>query len=170
MDVSMTAEMKTFEDFISIYRDGDEKKTYSGESLLMYAVSNSIPEERYKITDFLLRMGMSADCTDGDGNNPLHVLIMRDNHNYMQTEELCRRLIDAGADPNQINKNGDVPLKWLVNRVYKDGKQLARLLDILGSKGPLVVDHRNKWGITPIELAEGFGNREILEERTGIRG
>ena len=34
MDVSFVAKLKTYDDFIACYNEGDEKKLYDGESLL----------------------------------------------------------------------------------------------------------------------------------------
>ena len=54
MDISLVAKMKKYDEFISCYNEGDEKKVYKGKSLLFYSLSNNDTESRYLITDFLL--------------------------------------------------------------------------------------------------------------------
>ncbi len=44
--------MKKYDEFISCYNEGDEKKVYKGKSLLFYSLSNNDTESRYLITDF----------------------------------------------------------------------------------------------------------------------
>ena len=57
MDISLVAKMKKYDEFISCYNEGDEKKLYKGKSLLFYSLSNNDAESRYLITDFLLNKG-----------------------------------------------------------------------------------------------------------------
>lgn len=52
MDVSLTAKLKNFSEFYSLYRDGDERKLYQGKSLLFHAISNNDPDSRYEISIF----------------------------------------------------------------------------------------------------------------------
>ena len=39
MDISLVAKMKKYDEFISCYNEGDEKKVYKGKSLLFYSLS-----------------------------------------------------------------------------------------------------------------------------------
>ena len=61
MDISLVAKMKKYDEFISCYNEGDEKKVYKGKSLLFYSLSNNDTESRYLITDFLLNKGTEAN-------------------------------------------------------------------------------------------------------------
>ena len=36
MDISLVAKMKKYDEFISCYNEGDEKKVYKGKSCLLY--------------------------------------------------------------------------------------------------------------------------------------
>lgn len=38
MDISLVAKMKKYDEFISCYNEGDEKKVYKGKSLLYYFI------------------------------------------------------------------------------------------------------------------------------------
>ena len=120
MDVSFVAKLKTYDDFIACYNEGDEKKLYDGESLLFYSISNNNVESRYLITDFLLNAGTEVNGINEYGENLLHILLSRVNHNIEQTTEMCRRLIDKGVDINQLDKRGRVPLQYLINMKYTD--------------------------------------------------
>ena len=40
MDISLVAKMKKYDEFISCYNEGDEKKLYKGKSLLFYSLSH----------------------------------------------------------------------------------------------------------------------------------
>lgn len=52
MDIYLVAKLKKYDDFISCYNEGDEKKMYKGKSLLFYSLSNNDAESRYLITFF----------------------------------------------------------------------------------------------------------------------
>ena len=69
MDISLVAKLKKYDEFISCYNEGDEKKLYNGKSLLFYSLSNNDTESRYLITDFLLNKGAEANVTNECGEN-----------------------------------------------------------------------------------------------------
>ena len=81
MNIFLTANMKTFEDFIALYVPGDEARANRGRSLFSYALGNSKAEERYKIVDFLLERNPSFAHKSGDGASLLHILLGSLNHN-----------------------------------------------------------------------------------------
>ena len=91
MDISLVAKMKKYDEFISCYNEGDEKKVYKGKSLLFYSLSNNDTESRYLITDFLLNKGAEVNVINECGENLLHILLSRTKHNIKQTAELCKK-------------------------------------------------------------------------------
>ena len=115
MDICLVAKLKKYDDFISCYNEGDEKKLYKGKSLLFYSLSNNDAESRYLITIFLINKGADVNVVNECGENLLHILLSRVNHNINQTVELCKKLIDGGVDINQIDEKGRVPLQYLIN-------------------------------------------------------
>ena len=119
MDISLVAKMKKYDEFISCYNEGDEKKLYKGKSLLFYSLSNNDAESRYLITDFLLNKGAETNVINECGENLLHILLSRTNHNIKQTAELCQRLIKNGVDINQLDKKDRLPLQYVVNMVLE---------------------------------------------------
>ena len=110
MDISLVAKMKKYDEFISCYNEGDEKKVYKGKSLLFYSLSNNDTESRYLITDFLLNKGAEVNVINECGENLLHILLSRTKHNIKQTAELCKKLIDKGVNINQLDEKERVPL------------------------------------------------------------
>lgn len=93
---------------------------YKGKSLLFYSLSNNDAESRYLITIFLINKGADVNVVNECGENLLHILLSRVNHNINQTVELCKKLIDGGVDINQIDEKGRVPLQYLINLKFTD--------------------------------------------------
>ena len=112
MDISLVAKMKKYDEFISCYNEGDEKKLYKGKSLLFYSLSNNDAESRYLITD----------------------------------------------------KKDRLPLQYVVNMKYTD-EELEPLYQIWFSQNNVLVNHKNAWGKTPLEIAEKMPYRASLLER-----
>lgn len=164
MDISLVAKMKKYDEFISCYNEGDEKKLYKGKSLLFYSLSNNDAESRYLITDFLLNKGAETNVINECGENLLHILLSRTNHNIKQTAELCQRLIKNGVDINQLDKKDRLPLQYVVNMKYPD-EELEPLYQIWFSQNNVLVNHKNAWGKTPLEIAEKMPYRASLLER-----
>ena len=65
---------------------------------------------------------------------------------------MCRRLIDKGVDINQLDKRGRVPLQYLINMKYTD-EELEPLYQIWFAQKNILVNHKNVWGKSPLELA-----------------
>lgn len=164
MDISLVAKMKKYDEFILYYNEGDERKVYKGKSLLFYSLSNNDIESRFLITNFLLSKGAEVNVTNEYGENLLHILLSRTNHNIKQTEELCKKLVDGGVNINQLDKKGRVPLQYLINMKYSD-EELEPLYQIWFEQNSILVNYKNAWGKTPLEIAEQMPYRARLLER-----
>ena len=164
MDISLVAKMKKYDEFISCYNEGDEKKVYKGKSLLFYSLSNNDTESSYLITDFLLNKGAEVNVINECGENLLHILLSRTKHNIKQTAELCKKLIDKGVNINQLDEKERVPLQYLINLKYTD-EELEPLYQIWFAQNSILVNHKNAWGKTPLEIAEQMPYRASLLER-----
>ena len=149
MDISLVAKMKKYDEFISCYNEGDEKKVYKGKSLLFYSLSNNDTE-----------INVINEC----GENLLHILLSRTKHNIKQTAELCKKLIDKGVNINQLDEKERVPLQYLINLKYTD-EELEPLYQIWFAQNSILVNHKNAWGKTPLEIAEQMPYRASLLER-----
>lgn len=164
MDISLIAKLKKYDEFILNYNEGDEKKLYRGKSLLFYSTSNNEPESRYLITKFLLNKGAEVNVINECNENLLHVLLSRINHNIKQTAELCKILIDKGVNINQLDEKGRVPLQYLINLKYSD-EELEVLYELWFTQKNVLVNHKNAWGKSPLELAEKMPFRASVVER-----
>lgn len=164
MDISLIAKMKKYDEFVSNYVVGDEKKVYKGKSLLFYSLSNNDSDSRYRISVFLLDKGIEVNGLNENGENLLHILLSRNSHNINQTAELCKMLIDRGVDINQLDEKGRVPLQYLINLKYADD-ELEPIYQVLFSENNILVNHKNAWGKTPLEIAEQMPYRKTLIER-----
>lgn len=164
MDISLIAKIKKFEDFMDCYKEGDEARKFKGKSLLFYAISNNDTESRYLITNFLIEKGAEVNETNECGENLLHILLSRTNHDLSQTEKICKRLIDGGININQLDEKKRVPLQYLINMKYTD-EELEPLYQIWLAQKSLLVNCKNEWGKTPIEIAAEMPYRSSILER-----
>lgn len=169
MNIDLIAKLKDTDAFMGAYRPGDETREYDGKSLLFYSLSNSDPESRYRISSFLLDKGADAAGVNGEDEGVLHMLlsrILREENNIGQVAELCRRLIAAGADVSQLDKNGRSCLQYLVmNNCFEE--ELLPLYDILLVEDSRLPFEKNAWGKSPVELAEIKGTRPEFVKRAG---
>lgn len=163
MEISLTAKLKSLDAFLDEYVEGDEKASFEGKSLLFFSMSNNDPDNRYKITSFLIERGADVCVLNEHDENLLHILLSRVKHNLPQTIELCRKLISAGVDINQLDNKRRVPLQYLIGMKYHDD-DLEPLYDIWF--GQTVEMHiPNAWGKTPVQLAEMLPYRVKLLQR-----
>lgn len=74
-------------------------------------------------------------------------------HDLKQTEKICKRIIEGGANINQLDEKERVPLQYLINMKYTD-EELEPLYKLWFSSNNIIVNHKNAWGKTPLEIAE----------------
>ena len=164
MNISLIAKLKDYDEFIMHYKEGDEKNLYNGKSLLFFALSNNDAESRFLVSSFLLNKGTKTNVTNEQGENLLHILFSRTNQNLKQTEKLCKKLIDGGADINQLDKKERVPLQYLIVSNFTDD-ELEPLYNIIFNQNSVLVNYKNAWGKTPMEIVKQMPYRAKLLER-----
>ena len=168
MNVFMTAELKTYEEFLKVYQPGDECREDDGKTLIFYATANTNQEERYKMVKFLLSKGARTDLVSPSGFNLLNILLARvpvDKKDLPKIIELSKAFIEGGASVNHINKNGETPLNDLMNFWKYSDEELAPLYDLFEAQGDLLVTYENNWGYSAIDLAKKLSNRQSLVKR-----
>lgn len=104
----------SYEDFLSEYTPADATKLFGdGRPLLFKSVGNKDVRARVSITDRLLDDGADPSFVS-DTTNVLHVLFDQRAHDMSYEAPMLRRLIDGGADINQVSKRSGPPLVVLM--------------------------------------------------------
>ena len=165
MNIFLTANMKTFDEFAALYSEGDEARANRGRSLFSYALGNSKPEERYKIVDFLLERNPSFAHKSGDGASLLHILLGAVKHDPARDAAIAQVLVDHGETFNCLDDRRRLPLQYLLPAHRYSDEDLAPIYDVVfASPDPgftTVVD-----GGKPFhELVRAFEDRKVLADR-----
>ncbi len=107
----------------------------------------------------LLELGADPTLTNADNCTPLlaaaGVGALGDGDEAAGTEEeaveACRLLLDLGADVNAVDNNGETAMH---GAMYQDRWQLVDLFDSRGANIE-IWNTKNKWGWTPLMIAQG---------------
>ena len=129
--------------------------------LLFRALGNFNPKEQYEISMFLLDRGARADVCNGEKEGPLHILFSRPEPDFDLTMRLFRKLLENGADVNQCDKKNRTALHYLVIMNGTEEELMPLLEEYLAQKPK--TDIKNRWGKTPLEIAEGFKRCRLAE-------
>lgn len=164
MNIDLTAKLKTKEEFLAIYKEGDEKKLYDGLPLIFYALSNNDLESRYFITSFLLDKNVDVLTKTVDDDTVLHILLSQRQHDLQKTFELCKSFLELGVDINALDKKNRLAFQWLINLKYTD-EELVPFYDLWFSQNSVDFTTKNSWGVSPMELAVKVGLRATLVDR-----
>ena len=165
MNIFLTANMKTFEDFIALYVPGDEARANRGRSLFSYALGNSKAEERYKIVDFLLERNPAFAHKSGDGASLLRILLGSIKHDPARDAAIAQVLVAHGETFNCLADRRRLPLQYLLPAHRDSAEDLAPIYHVgIASPDPgftTVVD-----GGKPFhELVRAFEERQVLANR-----
>ena len=161
MTIYSAADMGTYEEFVKIFKEGDQNKiSSSGRSLLFIALCNTNSKERYKIANFLINKGADVKIVTEDGMSLFFPLFYHGRRDIIKMIILCKTLLEKGADITTIyKKEKTVSFKGLFNIGTPEMEMLPLYQLIFSQPGlPLLV--KDKWGLTVIEFARRF-NRPI---------
>lgn len=161
MNISMIAKLKGMVDFLNSYSKKDVNKLFDGKSLLFYSISNNNLDARYAISNYLLDEGAQVTGVNEENETLLHILLSRINHDLPKTIELCERLIKEGVDINKVDRKNRLALQYLINMKYTD-QELKSLYMLWFSQSKVLVNIKNDWGKSPLELAESMPYRQEL--------
>ncbi len=159
--VYAAASMGTFEDFLKLYKRGDEKRGKGIEDSLLYdALGNTNAKARYEIANFLINRGADVKVVGEDGLSLFFPLFSHAWDDIVKTTILCKTLLEKGADITTIYKDErTVSFKPLLGNVRPEIEMIPLYQLIFSQPGlPLLV--KDKWGLTVIEFARRF-NRVI---------
>ncbi|MDU1352323.1 MAG: hypothetical protein E6943_06370 [Actinomyces sp.] len=129
MKISLTARLKTADEFFGQFTDGDEREAFDGQALIFSALANTKIPDRYDIADFLLERDCALTPAGSEANSPLHVLLSSRKHDLHRDLKLARIFLDRGVDINHRNANNEVAFAWLVDLPFTDD-ELADLYDL----------------------------------------
>jgi len=164
VNIDLIAQMKSSADFFEAYKEGDEKKTYQGVSLIFYSLANTDAVARYEISAFLIDKGVNLTMRNSNEATALHVLLGHVEHNISETIELCKRLIESGVDVGALDKKNISIMQSIVNiGIHEDN--LEPLYDVLFAQENLDFLSKNFRGFSPKDLALKDGTRPKLIER-----
>ncbi|KAL7307028.1 hypothetical protein TKK_0000773 [Trichogramma kaykai] len=135
------------EQLFEIY-DGFEANYCDELGLSHFHVACMIGHDR--VVRKFLELGQDPDLVLPEtGDSPLHLALSRGHHGT--TVEL---LLRNGADPNRANEQGSTPLHVISRRKNKDDDSTKLFLEICDELNrQVLIDARDKWGRTPLQLA-----------------
>ncbi|MFV0253414.1 MAG: hypothetical protein ACK5H2_08760 [Beutenbergiaceae bacterium] len=133
------AKRGSWEHFLSVYDPAvapffaDDE----GRTVLFAALANPDPELRERIANRLLDDGADPSiAAEGGWLTVLHVLLTQPHLDPASTTRLLRRLIAGGADINQADRAGRVPL-WMCWTLTMDESDIAPMFQLLLSRTDL---------------------------------
>lgn len=160
-NVYAAAMLGTYEDFLKLYKRGDEKKGKGLEGSILYdALRNTNAKARYEIANFLINKGADVKVVGEDGMSLFFPLFSHAWQDIVKTTILCKTLLEKGADITTIYKRERiVSFKELFNMGIPEIEVIPLYQLIFSQPGlPLLV--KDKWGLTVIEFARR-ANRPI---------
>ncbi|KAN0139487.1 hypothetical protein V8E53_002988 [Lactarius tabidus] len=107
---------------------------------------------RFEEFQVLLEHNADVNSQIISGETPLYMVAIC--FPFSEREDMVRRLLEHGADPNICNKSHTTPLHKASSR---GSLEVARLLLSYGAK----VDEKDKKGKTPFQLAASQGHKEM---------
>lgn len=145
-----------FEDFQKSIEDYNiNDKDNQGNNILHYYIkeSSNLKLDYKKIIDLLLNKGIDIDEKQSKGRHkrsPLHLAV------FMKLKDITNYLIEKGANINSTDGTGNTPL-WTSVMFYReeDSYFIEKLINCGAD-----INHKNDYGISPVELAYSFDNNE----------
>lgn len=166
MNMYFSARTQTLAQFKESYDKRLLNETPKNDSpVIICAMANQTPQNRYDIVKFLIDEGAELKCTNDEGTTLFHILFSRPKHIMAQTVELTQILIEAGVDINQLDAKHRVAIQHLISQPKFTDEDFAPLYDVIFQKCTLELNTKNDWGYTPIELARKAPYRADLLRR-----
>ena len=162
MTIYSAALMGTYEEFLKIFKEGDQNEiSPSGRSLLFTALCNPKLEERYRIANFLINKGADVKVVSKDGATLFFELFLYGSEDIIKTTMLCKTLLEKGADITPLYKpHKTVMFKNIFNYDLVPEIEMIPLYDLIFSQKGLKLLKKDKWGLTVLEFAKK-GNKHI---------
>lgn len=162
--LTVLAHLNRKQEFMAQYKQGDEKLLYNGETLVYSALRNTDLESRYGLCNYLLDMGCPIQGETCNKASVFHILFGHARHDVEQDVRLCRRFIELGVNPNQLDEKHILAVQWLINYKLTD-EEMKPLYELWFSQVGLDLITPNWKGISPLELARKLPYRAHLVAR-----
>lgn len=169
MSLIYVAKRGSFDEFMKEYDPSIAAAFRSGgETLLFFSVANRDVDARVAITMRLLDDGADPSVVS-NGINVLHILFSPNKKHDAQLEApMLRRLIEGGADINQVSKKWGPPLLGLIENGPLDENAAVPFYDVIFDQPNLNLSAtRGEGQFTLWDYIFGdLWNLPILRERT----
>lgn len=130
----------SYDEFVAAYDPRWINYEYDGYTLLTLALRNKDLQARCDIASRLL-----DDGVDVTRWQPLHRLLSQRTHDFSREPDLLRRMIEAGADVNEVVPRQGAPIEALASVFPLSDDQLAPFYDVLFA-APLDLQRHGKFG------------------------
>ena len=148
----------TFADFEAVYDSAWVSYEFEHDTLLSLALTNADSPSRVAIAHKLL-----DDGADVRKATPLHRFLARNEHDFVAEAPLLKRLLDAGADINEVDSKVGTPLETLAAKFKFSDATLTPFYDVIlarpdldllqpGLDGRTVLVNLRKWSAKRGEL------------------
>lgn len=157
------AECGDLDEFLQHYGDDEQDARRLGHPLLLAALGNPEPAERYRIAGYLVDQG-ARPVANRAGFGPLHLAFARAWSDPEMLTDLVRRLLSAGADPDARTYDGRTPTHLLARLPVPD-ERAEGLYDLWFGNDTLDLVTPNAFGVDPVDLVRRIGGRPRLLRR-----
>ena len=165
-DIAWVAAWGTTDEFLQRFHEDDRTQYFYDRGLIYYALSNPDMECCYEIASFLLskcaenkeNCMLQKKTRDFDG--PYHTLFRRKNYDVLQTTELCNRLLEAGADPNQAGEKNILPIELMMALPFTE-EELHPLYDFWMKLPAVDLKLHTFDGKQPIDFAKKYKRKKL---------
>ena len=112
----------------------------------------SCQQEKLALLDILIEAGCEVDIRNEGGQTALHRAML--NHLHVKCLAPIEKLLQAGAHPNALDKNGMAPLHNIAQWEKKDPAEALKLMKKFGAD----IDIRDHQGMTSLLRTAQFGS------------
>ncbi|RDD36855.1 Serine/threonine-protein phosphatase 6 regulatory ankyrin repeat subunit A [Trichoplax sp. H2] len=123
----------------------------NNQTPLLFAATNGEEE----VISWLIAQGADIHCHDTFSNSPLRIAIV---NGFVGSMKL---LIKLGLDIEDTNYRLETPIYGAI-RYYDPDISLEMVKILLDNNAN--VDHQNKFGQTPLDIAHDVGNQQVVKE------
>lgn len=168
MSLLNTVQRGSYDEFLKAYSPADATQLAAGgRPLLFKSVTNPDIDARVAITERLLDDGADPSVVS-NGVNVLHVFFGTRVHDAEKEVLMLRRLIEGGADINQVSKRSGPPLAVLIEHGPRPESACLPFYDVIFAQPNL--DFTVPYGAGTLRdlIFDSVWNLPLLRERVTV--